>query len=178
MLARSKQALEDCIGAPVTSFVPPYNQPFDYPRGLSFSRSERRAVPRDRTGLGHLCQALNETGYDFCRVAYRSLGQRALDRMAGRRTDKPTRLGRIGQVHCARLNTPCGFATGTLAVVDHAAREGGLVVAYGHPHSLRGNGAQAERWLVPFLDHVRQLRQEGQLEVVLPRELTARVGVS
>lgn len=178
MLVQSRHALEDCIGAPVTSFVPPYNQPFDYPRGLSFSRSERRAVPRGRTGLGQLCGALHETGYDFCRVAYRSLGQRALDRMVGRRIESPGRVSRIGQVHCARLNTPCGFASATLAIVDEAVRTGGLVVAYGHPHSLRGNGAQAEQWLVPFLDHVRQLRQAGVLDVVVPRELTGRVSCS
>src|SRR5436189_6081791 len=28
-LRRSKETLEDCIGAPVTSFVPPFNQPYD-----------------------------------------------------------------------------------------------------------------------------------------------------
>ncbi|HET7604081.1 MAG TPA: polysaccharide deacetylase family protein [Gemmatimonadales bacterium] len=178
MLEQSKRALEDCIGHRVTSFVPPYNQPFDYPSGLSFSRSERQAVPHDRTGLGRLCEALHETGYDFCRVAYRSLGERALDRLMGRPMDRPSRLRRIGQVHCARLNTPCGFASATLAVVDRAVRTGGLVVAYGHPHSLQSSGAQAERWLVPFLEHVRQLRRAGQLDVVLPRDLTAGVGCS
>ena len=34
-LARSKAALEDCIGAEAISFLPPWNPPFDYPRRLS-----------------------------------------------------------------------------------------------------------------------------------------------
>jgi len=42
-LRASKNALEQCVGASVISFVPPYNQPFDYPPGWSFSLSERRA---------------------------------------------------------------------------------------------------------------------------------------
>lgn len=172
MLAQSRDALEDCIGARVSAFVPPYNQPFDHPRGLSFSRAERRAVPHGRTDLGLLCDALHEAGYDFCRVAYRSLAQRARDRIVGRPVERPARVSRIGHIQCARLNAPCGFTSATLAVVDHAVWAGGLVVAYGHPHSLHAGGAQDERWLVPFLEHVQQLHAAGHLEVLLPRDLT------
>ena len=50
-LRRSKDALEQCIGAPVTSFVPPFNQPFDYPAALAWSLSERREAGRSRTNL-------------------------------------------------------------------------------------------------------------------------------
>src|SRR4051812_42902564 len=45
-LSASKDALEQCVGARVVSFVPPYNQPFDYPGGWSFSISERRGAGR------------------------------------------------------------------------------------------------------------------------------------
>src|SRR4029078_961944 len=92
MLVRSRSALEECIGAPVTTFVPPYNQPFDHAAGLSFSRSERRLVPRDRTDLAALCRALLVAGEHFCRVAYRPLPLRAVDRLARRRVDRPARL--------------------------------------------------------------------------------------
>ncbi|MGH7633973.1 MAG: polysaccharide deacetylase family protein, partial [Gemmatimonadaceae bacterium] len=40
-LSSSKSALEQCIGAPVTTFVPPFNQPFDYASRWAFSVSER-----------------------------------------------------------------------------------------------------------------------------------------
>ncbi len=171
VLARSRSVLEDCIGAPVTSFVPPYNQPFDHAPRLSFSRAERRAVPGNRTDLGRLCRTLAETGHDFCRVAYRPLQLRAWDHVMGRHIDRPVMIERIGGVRCARLNAPCGFAPPALQLVEEAARKGGIVVAYGHPHSLHAGGAQDEQWLVPFLHRVRELRSAGQLVAVLPREL-------
>lgn len=177
MLVRSRSALEECVGGPVTAFVPPYNQPFDYAAGLSFSRSERRLVPHDRTDLGTLCRALAGAGYDFCRVAYRPISLRAADHLARRRVDRPGRLERIAGVRCARLNTPGGFGEETLALVERAARTGGVAVVYGHPHSLHAGNSQDERWLRPFLERVRCLRAEGVLETVLPRTLLRREAV-
>lgn len=171
ILGRSKAVLEDCIGAPVTTFVPPYNQPFDHAPGLSFSRSERRLVPRDRTDLGALCRALGSAGYGFCRVAYRPLGHRAVDRIARRRVDRPARVEWIEGIRCVRLNTAGGFTEETLALVERTARSGGIAVVYGHPHSLHAGNAQDERWLVPFLDRVSELRAEGRIEPILPRML-------
>jgi peptidoglycan/xylan/chitin deacetylase (PgdA/CDA1 family) len=171
MLARSKEALEACIGAPVTAFVPPYNQPFDHAPQLSISWSERRAVPRNRTDVGRLCQALAESGYDFCRVAYRPLRLRVLDRFAGHQVDRPVRIERIKGVRCVRLNAPCGFARPTIQRVDEACRRGGIIVAYGHPHSLHAGGAQDEQSLIPFLERVQELRSSGQLVPLVPREL-------
>jgi hypothetical protein len=78
-LRESKDALEQCIGAPVTSFVPPFNQPFDYARGWSFSLAERREAGARRTTLRVLCETLRETGYQFCRVAYSPLSERMRD---------------------------------------------------------------------------------------------------
>ena len=171
MVRRSRAVLEDCIGAPVTTFVPPYNQPFDHAPGLSFSRSERRLVPRNRTDLGALCRALESAGYGFCRVAYRPLGLRAADRIARRRVDRPGRVEWIEGIRCVRLNTAGGFAEETLGLVERAARSGGIAVVYGHPHSLHAGNAQDERWLVPFLDRVSELRAEGRIETIVPRLL-------
>ena len=106
---QSKDALEQCIGAPVATFVPPYNQPFDYaPRG-SISLAERREAGADRTGLGPLCEALRETGYRFCRVAYRPLHVRLAEYVLRRRLDFPEQPAGIARRDCVRLNTPCGF---------------------------------------------------------------------
>jgi peptidoglycan/xylan/chitin deacetylase (PgdA/CDA1 family) len=170
-LRLSKDSLEQCIGAPVTTFVPPFNQPYDCARRLSISVSERRAAGRRRTTLSRLCGALAETGYRFCRVAYRPLHMRLLDRLARRRVDRPTMLERLEGVTCVRLNTPGGFDGTTIEVVDRAVRTGGLVVTFAHPHSLHGGDTQDERWLVPFLKRVSGLRAEGLLRICRPQDL-------
>lgn len=170
MLLKSRTALESCIAHPVTTFVPPYNQPFDHPAGWSISLQERRAVPSGRTSLRGLCRALKETGYHFCRIADRSLWRRAADRIAGHPMNRPSRLVSIAGIRCARLNTPCGFGPHTLEVVSDAGRRGGLVVAYGHPHSLEADNDQREDLLVPFLERVARLRDAGRLRPMLPRE--------
>jgi len=173
VLHRSKDALEQCIGGTVISFVPPYNQPFDYARRWSFSLSERRQAGTDRIDLPRLCAALAETGYRVCRVSYRSMPLRLADRLLGRQVDRQVRPVHIGGITCVRLNTAGGFGADALAMVDRCAAAGGLVIVYGHPHSLRSGNSQDERWLVLFLDHVRVLRAGGQLRVALPRELVA-----
>jgi hypothetical protein len=70
-----------------------------------------------------------------------------------------------------RLNTFCGFADLTRSVLERCARDGGLAVVYGHPHSITSGGPQDETMLVPFLRRVAELRDANHLDVVLPREL-------
>jgi peptidoglycan/xylan/chitin deacetylase (PgdA/CDA1 family) len=170
-LRRSKDALEQCVGAPVRSFIPPYNQPFDYIGRGSVSLSERRECGRERTDLRRLCDALGETGYHFCRVSYRPLHQRVAERLAGRRLDRPSRREKIADITCVRLNTPGGFDAPAVGMLDRCAEAGGLAVVYGHPHSLLSGGAQDKSHLIPFLERVGQLRRQGRLEVRLPSEV-------
>jgi hypothetical protein len=170
-LRSSKEALEQCLGVAVTAFVPPYNQPFDYPGGYSFSLSERREAGADRTDLSRLCEVLNETGYKFCRVAYRPFHQRLGERLLGRRLDQGSYPEKICGVTCVRLNTPGGFANLTETVLDRCVQHGGLVIAYGHPHSLNSGNSQDETRLNPFLKKVQSLKQQCRLDIVLPRDL-------
>ena len=170
-LVRSREVLEQCIGAPVQTFVPPFNQPFDHPGGWSFSLSERREVSGTRTDLPRLCQTLESCGYRFCRVAYRPIWTRLAEWASGRRRDRPARLEAIKGITCVRLNTPCGFGPDTDGMLDLCVSRGGLAVVYGHPHSLGNGGFQAESYLAPFLARVERLRGEGRLRVRLPREL-------
>jgi hypothetical protein len=173
-LQASKDALEQCIGAPVTTFVPPWNQPFDYPRGFSFSLSERREGGAERIGLVRLCETLAETGYRFCRVAYRPMHQRVAEMIVRRRIEQLGRVEEIGGVRCARLNTPGGFGRHTVDVLHRAVRRGGLTVVYGHPHSLTLGNSQDERHLAPFLQLVASMVRSGVLKVCLPREALAQ----
>lgn len=171
-LRHSKDALEQCIGAEVVSFVPPYNQPFDYAAGASFSLAERREAGRVRTDLRRLCEALRDVGFRVCRVAYRPLHLRLADRVLGEwRRERPRRPVQIAGVTCLRLNTPVGFASGAQAVLRRCATVGGVVVVYAHPHSLHAGNAQDEHRLVPFLAELRSRRRRGLVRLTLPRDL-------
>jgi peptidoglycan/xylan/chitin deacetylase (PgdA/CDA1 family) len=167
----SKDALEQCIGAPVTTFVPPYNQPFDYPRRWSISWSERRAASRDRTDLPRLCEALGEAGYLFCRVAYKPLYERMVERLLRRQLCRPGHLETIASISCVRLNTPGGFNEDAIRVLKYCAHSGGLVVVYGHPHSLYSGNSQDESTLIPFFEEARLLHERGMLRFYLPGRL-------
>jgi len=172
-LRRSKDALEDCTGAEVVSFVPPYNQPFDYPAGMSISLAERREAGRKRTGLAGLCEALAATGYMFCRVSYSPLHHRIAERITRKQRTAPAEVEIIRGVHCIRMNAPGGFNAHAHRVLDLCAAEGGIVVVGGHPHSLHMGNTQDETMLVPFLQHARELVREGKLVASLPRHLIA-----
>lgn len=168
----SKKALEDCIGAPVTSFVPPYNQPFDYPQGWSFSWSERREAGRGHITLSQVCEVLGGAGYRFCRVAHRSLCERALDWWRGQRHYLPQPLSNIQGMTCARLNTPVGFTARTRAVIESQLDKGGVWVVYGHPHSIsEPDNPQAESHLIDFFQWANALRRQNRLRLVQPRDL-------
>jgi hypothetical protein len=170
-LRTSKDALEQCIGAPVDCFVPPYNQPYDYIQGLAISLAERREAGNTRTDLRGLCEALFETGYRTARVFYQPLHRRLLGRLLGRRIEMPGRSRVIAGVTCVRLNTSCGFSGLTHSVLERCGTDGGMAIVYAHPHSLTSGGPQDEARLIPFLKRVAELRDAGRLEVVVPASL-------
>jgi peptidoglycan/xylan/chitin deacetylase (PgdA/CDA1 family) len=171
-LRSSKDALEQCIGAPVLSFVPPYNQPYDYPAGWSFSLSERREAGRRRIDLAGLCDALGQTGYRFCRVAYRPIHIRLAERFLGRRLDAPVRLEKIGEITCARLSNPRRLDTHPVTLLRRGPRDRNLWVLNGHPHAItRGDGPQSVDALERLLCVVDEWRRAGNLKCALPRDL-------
>lgn len=174
-VSASKDALEQCIGAEVVTFVPPFNQPFDHPGRLAFSLSERRECRGERTGLPGLCTALRAAGYRLCRVAYATPLDRLRQWLTGSRGVRDTRLERIRGLACLRLRAAGGFRDPIRALEDDGTREGILVV-YGHPHSLHSGNSQDEAHLRPFLERVRELQRSGALRVALPRELVGGLG--
>ena len=94
-LKNSKDAIEQCIGSQIISFVPPFDQPFDYPARWAFSLSERRSVSSDRTDLHKLFETLGECGYQFSRVAYQPIYRLLLERMLGDHTPTCSKLERM-----------------------------------------------------------------------------------
>jgi Polysaccharide deacetylase len=167
-LRKSKDALEQCTGAPVVSFVPPYNQPFDYACRGSFSLSERLQARSSRSDLGDLCQALHETGFRFCRISYRPFWQRAAETMLRRQLDKPRLPEQINGITCMRINAPCGFTEGAVSMLRACSGSSGVVTIHGHPHSISLPGAQNIRFLEPFLAEVSALLAAGRIRMALP----------
>lgn len=173
-LRDSKDALEQCIGAPVVSFVPPFNQPFDYAEGWSFSLSERRAAGSNRITLSRLCEALAETGYRFCRTGYAPLSERIAE-WFGRSSFRPGPPVTVAGVACVRVG-PCGFDTDTVKELCHRAAERGPVVLYGHPHSLHTTASvQSVTALRPTLALAAAWMRGGMARCVLPGDLLRTV---
>ena len=167
----SKDALEQCIGVSVNTFVPPYNQPFEYPQKFAPAFSERRIGGENHITLPMLCEALRNTGYRFARVSYYPLPQYVLMRLFKYQALKPIGVERISELPCVRLNTPVGFMTSTLSVLNRYIIKGkGIVVVWAHPHSLNLGNSQDERYLIPFLERVNELRHQDKLRVSLPSD--------
>jgi len=171
ILRDSKDALEQCTGQAVTTFVPPYNQPFDFPLRGSISLAERLEASRARTDLPGLCKALKASGYKFCRVSYTPACERIHVLVGGKPRPNPSHPEKLFGVTILRLNTHSGFRGDTVSLVDRVVKQGGYAVVYGHPHSLSGNGSQSERYFVSFLKRAAELVKAGQLEILLPREI-------
>jgi peptidoglycan/xylan/chitin deacetylase (PgdA/CDA1 family) len=169
----SRNALEQCIGAPVTTFVPPFNQPFDHGTAGAFSLSERRSGNRERADVTRLCECLAASGYRSCRISYAPVFQQAAERLLRRRFDRPGAVETVAGISCVRLNTPGGFDRPAVRMIERCARDGGIAVVYGHPHSIDRGGTQDRRALVPFLARAAELRDLGSLDVMLPRTLAA-----
>jgi hypothetical protein len=169
-LRDSKDALEQCIGAPVVSFVPPFNQPFDYAAGWSFSISERREGGARRTTLRKLCEALDETGYRFCRVAYAPLTERLAAWFADS-SFQPTPPTKIAGITCVRTGTG-GFDADSVAGLRRRAADRGVVALYGHPHSLHSSDpSQSAGTLRNTLRTVDGWVKAGDTHCLLPRQL-------
>lgn len=72
-LAESKATLEECIGQPVTGFIPPFNRPMQFLSKGSFSFSEGFGMMgrgRARQSIPSLARALTIAGYRWCRVSF------------------------------------------------------------------------------------------------------------
>ncbi len=171
MLVMSKEILEKCIGQPVTSFVPPYNQPFDFPSRGSFSISERRAVPVERINIPILCDLLAQTGYTFTRISYASCTERLFTILGIRKWHRKTKIEKINGVTALRLIEGTGFGTDVLGSIREGTQNNRTVAVYGHPHSLTGHGSQSEVMLIPFLQQITEWRRRGQLDICLPSSL-------
>lgn len=170
-LIKSKDALEQCLGAEVVSFVPPYNQPFDFSSRLAFSFSERRKVIKERIDIPTMCRFLFESGYRFSRISYQTVFDQLQSHIyQSSRLNNPSRIENICGVNCLRLNSIGGFNDMEKPLRSMLSKEG-YFIAYGHPHSITANNRQNKKYLIPFLALLKSLKAELKVEVVLPRDI-------
>lgn len=169
-LASSKEILEQCIGRPITTFVPPFNQPFDYKAKGSISISERKIEKHIRIDIPKLCNVLFEVGYRVSRISYSNFIERILS-LGNIKTQKTANIENINGIRTIRLNGRAGFGPDTINRLNHAVHKNEFVVIYGHPHSISGNTTQSLKFLIPFFSEVRKLQKEKKLRIILPGEL-------
>ncbi len=169
-LKESKDALEQCIGAEVVSFVPPYNQPFDFSRKLSFSFSERREVRSDRVDIPILTKALRNTGFRTSRISYQSVLTKLGRKIGHEPAFKASIPEKINGIECIKLNTRGGFQN-VLPLLKSNLDQDGYAVIYGHPHSITSNNGQSLKYLEPFMKGLSSMVNNDDLEVVLPKSL-------
>lgn len=169
-LARSKQALEECIGAPgvVQGFVPPFNRPMTWRSRLAWSRGDRVHGPRfPGSDIGSLARYVRQAGYEWMRVSYTPILHRVLPRRKRRiEGGVPDRTAGL----CCLRHSYCGFDAAAQEALQRAPRDGVLVVS-GHPSGLgRNREEHLDHWL-RFAELAARLRSEGRLEVTTPARI-------
>jgi hypothetical protein len=163
-LARSKLAIETCIGAPgaVSGFVPPFSRPMTWFAKGAISLGDRASNPwRAGANIGALCRAASAAGYTWCRVAYRPLLQRLT--RSRQRAPIHDRLERAGGVACVPQHY-LGFDAGAVELIARASASGGSVVIAGHPSALSRQRSESFAHFEPFLKHVADLQSSGKMK--------------
>lgn len=166
-LARSKLALEQCLGEPgaVRGFVPPFSRPMSWYGKGAWSLGDRVCGPwYPGASLGSLLPLVEETGYQWCRVRHRPVW----NVLADRRGSKPSRLGRwerAGGVICVPQHYT-GFDAEAAGLVERAVEQEAAVVLTGHPAGLSRPGKENLEELRRFWGRIAGYRERDRLHVV------------
>lgn len=161
-LARSKFSLETCIGqsGAVQGFVPPFSRPMSWYRKGAISLGDRvfgRWYPG--ADLGSLIKIVRQTGYAWCRVAYRPLWRRLFPEK-GLNDSWEKEQG----VACVPHHY-AGFDETALALVKRAIEEEKTVVISGHPSGLGRNGNESLECVRSFLHTIARDQEKGILKI-------------
>lgn len=164
-LIKSKEILEDVTGKSVISFAPPYHYPTQYLRKLAVARD----VSFSRLEISDVCKALHETGYKTVRFLYTTLPE-SFKRLFGM-NQLTHDVEIIDNIFCFRLSCSAGFTECAMTAVQEAIKNNMIAVIYAHPHSLKADNPQNVKNLIPFLEYVNKLRQNGELWITTPSEV-------
>jgi peptidoglycan/xylan/chitin deacetylase (PgdA/CDA1 family) len=163
----SRRALEDCIGAPVRGFIPPFNRPMHFPQRRAFSFSEMLGLHgrgRGRQSVGSMLRILAEAGYEWSRVSFED----KLARLMGEtRPNQPFLYGGMAAIplHCT------GFAEAGRALVRRYLDTDIVINLYGHPSQALEEREQSAGALDGLLKTFRAERREGRLEILTMGEV-------
>ncbi len=169
--AASRRALEDCIGATVRGFIPPFNRPMHFPQRRAFSFSETLGLHgrgRGRQSVGSMLRVLGEAGYGWSRVSFED----KLARLLGKsKPEQPFVYGAVVAIplHCT------GFAEAAKALVRRHLDSHMVINLYGHPSQALEEREQSAGALDRFLKTFGGERRQGRLEILTMAEVEEHV---
>jgi peptidoglycan/xylan/chitin deacetylase (PgdA/CDA1 family) len=169
--AASRRALEDCIGAPVRGFIPPFNRPMHFPQRRAFSVSETLGLHgrgRGRQSVGSMLRVLGEAGYGWSRVSFEDKLARLL---GGSKPEQPFVYGRVVAIplHCT------GFAESARALVRRYLDSDMVINLYGHPSQALEEREQSAGALDGLLEAFGSERRQGRLKILTMAEVEEQV---
>ncbi len=168
--ANSRRALEDCIGAAVRGFIPPFNRPMHFPQRRAFSVSEMLGLHgrgRGRQSVGSMLRTLGEAGYSWSRVSFEDKLARL---RGGAKPEQPFVYGAVTAIplHCT------GFAEAARALVRRYIDTDMVINLYGHPSQALEEREQGAGALDDFLEMFGDERRRGRLEILTLGEVEQR----
>lgn len=171
-LAESKATLEECIGAPVTGFIPPFNRPMQFLSKGAFSITEALGMygrGRGRQTVPSMLRQARYAGYRWCRVAVRPKLPYLF------RT--PTLQEKYMQpfLHEGISVLPVhltGFGEGVRATLRRCLEAGvEQVLIYGHPNSAIFKGEEGAETLDGLLEYFRLEMAYGKVQFCTMKDL-------
>jgi SAM-dependent methyltransferase len=167
-VVRSKELLERVTRKEVVSFVPPHDYPTRFLRkfapGINQTLKSKKLFSMS---IPSLMKALGKAGYKTCRIAYSSLGDRALSLCGG---DPEFCDGEFIEGVFALNKRVTGFPPKIPALLEKAVRTSRVLTVSAHPHSLSSTGFQGSRFFLGFLEKIVELRDAG-LWITTPAEI-------
>ena len=166
-LARSKEALEACIGVvgAVKGFVPPFNRPMTWYQKGAISLGDRAfGLQNPGAHLDSLLEIVHQAGYAWCRVHYRAIWRKFLEQYCG--VERNLNLVQLYKnVHCIPGHVG-GFDSQTLKFVDAAINTETVLFVVSHPSGLSRDRNESLGLFNSFMKIILEFRAKGQLDIM------------
>jgi peptidoglycan/xylan/chitin deacetylase (PgdA/CDA1 family) len=166
-VSTSRRVLEQCIGAPVHGFIPPFNRPMHFPQRRAFSMSEMLGLHgrgRARQSLGSMLRVLKQAGFGWSRVSYEDKVASLLRRTGLRGQPIPPQPFVFDGIVAIPLHST-GFGEASTTLLRQYLHTDLTIAIYGHPNqALEANDQSAEK-LSRFLDTFDSERARGLLHL-------------
>ncbi|MCC7495972.1 MAG: polysaccharide deacetylase family protein [Bryobacterales bacterium] len=159
----SRRVLEDCIGAPVTGFVPPFNRPMHFPRRFAPSVSEMLGLHRRGFGkqsIPSMLAALREAGFLWSRVSFSDKLHRTLELTGLARPHRPEQPFLESGVLAIPANV-MGFGDAARTLVRALIHTDLLVTLCAHPNQAHCDNDENIDRLDSLLSELKPARESG-----------------